>query len=211
MSYDYLDQEIYKEDMEMLRRGGWLTDSTVSACFRYVECIVHRDNDVDDMIFMNAAVTSYAIRENDEEDFAEIFEDFDIDKKRMIFFPINDSNGLSARSGSHWSMLIFDRDAKDPFMHFDSAKSASRNLLNAKILFKKVLPLLKLDLKAKDVAIKEMKCPQQTNAQDCGLYACKFAECYSSGDVAMSACTPSSTRELRAVMVKEIETKAKAL
>ena len=55
---------------------------------------------------------------------------------------MNDSDGLKANGGTHWTLLVFDRD-RGSFFHYDSSKG-SRNDANVKKLIKKLLPLLKL-------------------------------------------------------------------
>jgi len=38
----------------------------------------------------------------DIEDFTDTFEDFEVEKKQLIFLPINDSKGTVVGSGTHW-------------------------------------------------------------------------------------------------------------
>jgi Ulp1 family protease len=132
------------------------------------------------------------------EDFECIFEDFLIHKKELIFFPMNDSKGMTPQSGSHWyacffffttlsfssififyhfffrSLLVFDRNAKGYFRHFDSARSGSGNMTNVNRLVNKLFPLLKT--KNNEFHVVQEKTPQQKNGFDCGPYVCRIAE-----------------------------------
>jgi len=204
-TYDYYDVEIYESEMGVLSGRGWLTDNLVSAYFRYMEVDKYKDMKKT-TLFMDATVTSYAVREDDVEDFADIFEESEIHKKQRIFFPMNDSDGLKANGGTHWTLLVFDRD-RGSFFHYDSSKG-SRNDANVKKLIKKLLPLLKLADADKCTLENVKSCPQQENSYDCGLFVCKFADVLAGGS-SLRGVSQRDIPEIRRLLLREITTKGK--
>lgn len=165
--------------------------------------MIHSGKKIDErMLFIEAAVCSYAVREDDMEDFECTFEDFNIERKELIFFPMNDSKGMTPCSGSHWSLLIFDREAKGYFRHFDSAQSGSGNMANVKHLVKKIFPFLKT--KHKEYKIIEEKTPQQKNHVDCGPYVCRIVELLSQGLPILETHFQVTMPKLRAALYDDI-------
>lgn len=129
-----------------------------------------------------------------------------LNKKNLIFLPINNNNDLSiANGGSHWSLLIFKRnsnnnnnnkDNNDELIHIDSIPHSSNiNVVkNNKYLDK--LNFM-LDANIKDITI-TFPLQKQINSYDCGIHllieTCQYLSLYLSSSNINDNISPSEMR-----------------
>lgn len=86
----------------------------------------------------------------------------DMDKKAVIFMPINDGDPEKANSGTHWSLMVYVREINS-FYYYDTLKF--NNLREGEQTCKRIQPLLKLNEAAQFIP---SSTPQQGNGSDCG-------------------------------------------
>ena len=80
----------------------------------------------------------------------------------LLFFPINSNENRQTAGGSHWSLLVYFKEARN-FVHFDSMKDCNKN--EAVKFYKK----FEQYFNAKHFQV-SLEYPQQTNSSDCGMY-----------------------------------------
>lgn len=85
-----------------------------------------------------------------------------MDKHAVIFMPINDGDPERANSGTHWSLMVYVREANS-FYYYDTLKF--NNLREGEKTYKRIQPLLKLNEAAQFIP---SSTPQQVNGSDCG-------------------------------------------
>lgn len=100
----------------------------------------------------------------------QLLSDLKLDEFDIIFVPVNDNPDVTvAGGGSHWSLLVYSKST-ECFYYFDSL--GEYNYETATDLKTKIEVGLKHGL----IPIKSVKCSQQTNGYDCGVYVLKFME-----------------------------------
>lgn len=97
-------------------------------------------------------------------------EPLDLPSHQLVFFAVNDNDSVHSAGGSHWSLLLYNRQANS-FQHFDSSRSY--NTSAARSLARNVGPFLQAKEKPSFV---EDRCPQQQNSYDCGDYVISITE-----------------------------------
>lgn len=90
--------------------------------------------------------------------------------KDIIIIPVNDSMDFYNESGSHWSLLVFNRKLS-AFYYYDSLPNKSYE--QSKLIANKLLSHLTL---TEQVQIKHVSGPLQDNTYDCGIYTILAAE-----------------------------------
>ena len=90
-------------------------------------------------------------------------EPLDARNKRFIFMPINNNADAERVGGSHWSLLVYDKD-RSLFVHYDSIGS-NENV--AKSFVKKYSSYFGA---SGECYRKAAKFAKQVNSYDCGMY-----------------------------------------
>eukprot|EP01133_Synstelium_polycarpum_P016660 gene16660-19798_t len=95
--------------------------------------------------------------------------------KNIVFIPINNNTDPNVvAGGSHWSLLVFVKQA-NTFYHYDSMRGSNRHA--ALSVARKLSVLLRSGGDKGDVVMLERKqSPQQSNCYDCGLYVLSNVE-----------------------------------
>ena len=114
-----------------------------------------------------------------------------------LLLPLSDSSSLdSALSGTHWSLLHWQRSTG--FSHYDSAASAGsgRSLQVASLVAARLSPLLGLQEAAPVVVSRP--CPQQANHFDCGMHVAASMEFLVAGLAGAPLAAPAEASSMRA-------------
>jgi len=97
----------------------------------------------------------------------------ELDKKDIVLLAVNDASDPSAPGGSHWSLLIFSKQAKE-FFHFDS--SPGSNAHDARALARKMHEYFKTKIGDFGFVMIDVPVLKQTNGYDCGIHLLCNAE-----------------------------------
>ncbi|KAK9476275.1 hypothetical protein V1514DRAFT_188285 [Lipomyces japonicus] len=153
---EYYDASIYKEDFDNLREDRWLNDNNLTFWYEYLErteCLK-----ISDEVSLARPSMAFLLAQS---------------KVRYIFLPINNNSNVEhAEGGSHWSLLVVDRNHTQG--HSGSASTyyydtlGVVNLAEAENVAHKMARLLGLD----KLRMKVMTVQQQTNGSDCGVFVC---------------------------------------
>ena len=113
---------------------------------------------------------------------------------QYVFFPMSDFT-TESMSASHWSLLYIDNTKGTmQFKHFDSMKQC--NLLIARNFAKKIKQIFDLD----NFSVEELRCENQTNKYDCGVYVMAYIDTLlqcNDHDEANRQLTPSLVNDYR--------------
>ncbi|CAI2349899.1 unnamed protein product [Caenorhabditis sp. 36 PRJEB53466] len=93
-----------------------------------------------------------------------------VEQLPLVAFIVNDNNDVQkANGGSHWSLLVFDRQ-KDQFRHFDPISGNNHRV--ALKLIEKARQLVGQNNMQNGLEVEKVL--QQTNSRDCGLYVAQY-------------------------------------
>ena len=155
----YQNSLLRKSDTDLLVGRNWLNDSLIGFWFEYLE-----NKCEGSACFVSPEVAQFIKLAPAE---SKLFvEPLNLRSKDLIFLPVNDSTSYDCPGGSHWSLLVFDNKTEQ-FHHYDSMDDGS-NFCQASKTAKN------LSLTAKDVV--QVKCTQQMNSWDCGVFVCCHAQ-----------------------------------
>lgn len=158
------------------------TPNRLSLCLSLLECKMMTDDCIEmyyDLLsnklgpsniqLMNPSLTqSIKIAPHEVDD---IVTPLELHNKSLIFFPVSDASALLVEGGAHWSLLLFVRQSQK-FYYFDSI--GTFNLPHAKQIAARVSKFLGVE--NKELNIDVLRCPQQTNSVDCGIYTVLFTD-----------------------------------
>ncbi|XP_057781725.1 NEDD8-specific protease 1 [Salvia miltiorrhiza] len=157
----YNDVVLRRSDLDILSGRYFLNDRIIEFYFSYLtSCYPSED------ILLVPPSISFWIKEcPDSASLKDFVEPLHLSTKKLIIFPINDNEDVTrAEGGSHWSLLVFERDT-NAFVHHDSSKS-SFNTADAKRVYKAVASYTSSRATYLDCP----SSPKQVNGYDCGLY-----------------------------------------
>ncbi|XP_029201653.2 sentrin-specific protease 8-like isoform X1 [Acropora millepora] len=163
----FYDSLLRKSDLSLLREGCWLNDRLIGFMFDY---FTHNKFKLisDNVLLISPDVTQF-LKLGQGLEIGIFVEPLDLPSRKLVFFAVNDSDSTHSAGGSHWSLLVYERQ-RNIFHHYDSF--SSHNSPAARSLAKKMEPFLA----AKSSHFVEDRCPQQENGYDCGVYLICFAE-----------------------------------
>ncbi|KAL6066274.1 SUMO1 sentrin specific peptidase 8, variant 2 [Balamuthia mandrillaris] len=111
---------------------------------------------------------------DDINELRELLSPLKLTERRMVFMPINNHNSIETAGGSHWSLLVYNRDSNQ-LHYYDSLRS--HNIAAARKTARKMAPLLLQEGEGEEEpAFVVASSPQQINSSDCGLYVCALSE-----------------------------------
>ncbi|XP_038904351.1 NEDD8-specific protease 1-like [Benincasa hispida] len=164
----YKNVVLRRSDLQSLEDQNYLNDTVID--FYFVHLSVYYQ--YDEILLIPTSVSFLLANAIDLDSFTSTIKSLDLQKKKLIFFTVNNDN-------SHWSLFVYCRK-RNLFMHYDSV-----NQVNCKLAFSIYESLN--DYIIHDSA-KFMEClaPKQRNWYDCGLYVMEISrvicECYSNVD-----------------------------
>lgn len=137
----------------------WISDQSVT---QHIELLNYFFLENSNLCILNPLIVHAVKNITGYSDYLEPLQLYD---KDYLLMPLNNSQKLAEEGGSHWSTLIFDKQSKQ-FFHYDSIGGS--NICNARKIADKIL--LYMTGESVKTVITEVKCPQQVNGYDCGIY-----------------------------------------
>ena len=161
----YNDSIIYESDLKLLDTNNWLNDRLIGFVYEYLEKETFNSecNQKNYFAFVNPSTVQYLKLCSSLDEAKMCFLDpLELDKKDIIFLPLNDNQNEESAGGSHWSLLVIDRK-KLGCMHFDSTGSNHKEAQYFYNKYKSYFGVNKFEVST--------NFPKQTNSSDCGVYA----------------------------------------
>ncbi|XP_070558412.1 sentrin-specific protease 8-like isoform X2 [Ptychodera flava] len=118
IALSFHDSLLRLSDLRLLEGPRWLNDKIIGFAFEYLEREQFCDFS-DDVCFISPEVTQF-IKLSPASDLGIFLEPLNLHNKKFIFLAVNDNESCDSVGGSHWSLLVFDRN-KGQFGHYDSA------------------------------------------------------------------------------------------
>ncbi|CAM9177978.1 unnamed protein product [Choristocarpus tenellus] len=201
---NYHDAVLYDTDVALFGGCNWLNDNCVNWYFRYLESEVFAGRD--ELLFMDPAVVSCMLLQCEEdEELIDLGRGIKAGERTHVFIPINDTEELLS-SGSHWSLLVYERET-GTFKHLDSSNNHNaRTARNAAEQFSRLLGKTDMQVVVED----ESGVPQQENGYDCGMYTILIAE-WIAGEVVGKRQSGQVAPHLSPKYVAEARVQTKAL
>jgi Ulp1 family protease len=187
--FSYRDADVHLEDLVLFEDGQWLNDSCINFCFRRLEDELNSNK----VLLVDPCLVSFLRFQVDaDEEFEELASGLGVKEKTWLLVPINDCSDLLGAS-THWSLLLCNIES-GYVAHCDSC--GNTNFLSATKTTEKLCKLLgryhtiqsfrfqfirfssffsKLFSNRKLSVPVSIRCPQQTNGYDCGVYTILFA------------------------------------
>ncbi|XP_017565252.1 sentrin-specific protease 8 [Pygocentrus nattereri] len=164
----YQDSLLRRSDVSLLEGPHWLNDQVIGFAFEYFA--TERFKSLGDKVcFISPEVTQFIKCASCQEELALFLEPLRLPSRRWVFLAVNDNSNQTA-GGSHWSLLLYQRDAGH-FSHYDSQSGG--NSLHARRITAKLETFLSARAQ---VPFVEEPCPSQQNSYDCGMYVICNAE-----------------------------------
>lgn len=166
----YNDVVLRRSDEDILSGPHFLNDRIIEFYFSHLSS----SYPCQDVLLVPPAISFWIMHCPVIDSLKDFVEPLDLPAKKLILFPVNDNEDVSeAEGGSHWSLLVFHRDA-NAFVHHDSCRGL--NTRNAKRLYNVVFKLVSGLGSLSDANYLECPdSPQQMNGYDCGLYVSAIA------------------------------------
>ncbi|KAJ7331229.1 hypothetical protein OS493_020011 [Desmophyllum pertusum] len=149
-------------DLSLLEEGRWLNDRLIGFVFDYFTHNQFKQIS-DDVVFISPDVTQF-LKLGQGIEIGIFLEPLNLPSQKLIFFAVNDNDSKLSAGGSHWSLLMYNRQT-NCFHHYDSFSCC--NTSAARSLARNVEPFLTAKQSPSFV---EDRCPQQQNSYDCGVY-----------------------------------------
>eukprot|EP00898_Chlorokybus_atmophyticus_P002697 jgi/Chlat1/3428/Chrsp23S03753 len=166
---NYGDAVLNDSDVELLKTDDWLNDAVIEFYFEY--CRRERFQGLEEVLLVSPSVAYWVAHCPDEEDAKSTLEPLELTRRALIVLPVcNNPDVEAAEGGSHWSTLIYDREA-NVFEYYDSLGDA--NEPSARELADAVAPYLGA---SSPPLHRRQHTPQQINSVDCGVYVLAIAD-----------------------------------
>ena len=167
LKYDGIS--ITKKDKDTLRQGEFLSDNIISLAFALCES-ENKEEMCNKGIVLVRPEMAHLLKNADRPRVRQQMKALGIDKAKRVIMPVNNSEQLEEwSSGSHWTILGWDRES-NTFYHIDSLPG--QNVKHAKNLAADMLDGSIFDitgnLQARFIELEEYG--KQKNGFDCGLY-----------------------------------------
>ncbi|KAL3616406.1 hypothetical protein CASFOL_039796 [Castilleja foliolosa] len=161
----YNDVVLRRSDLGILSGPYFLNDRIIEFYFSHLATLHPRD----DILLVPPSIAFWIKECPDIASLKDFVDPLHLPKKDLIIFPINDNDDVErAEGGTHWSLLVFERNA-NLFVHHDS--SDGFNSAHARRVYRAVVSYTGCEAGYKEW----YETPRQTNGYDCGLYVLAIA------------------------------------
>ena len=157
-----------EHDVSLLDNGQWLNDKLIGFAFEYFEYELYVDIS-SRVVFVSPEVTQFIKMIESKEEVAMFLSSLSLKTCEYIFFAVNNCESSMATGGTHWSLLVYCRKLST-FDHFDSCNGMNKT--SASQLCRHVAPHITED----PIKLNDVRCVQQSNGYDCGMYVIIHAE-----------------------------------
>jgi len=186
------DALVRESDVQLLEGPHWLNDNLIGFFFEYLH--KHRFESTDRIRFMSPEVTQF-FKLARGEDLMDCLQPLQLEQAELILLAVNDAEDPSIPGGSHWSLLVYSRQAL-AFYHLDSGGGVNRD--DAQRLARKLhwfldsrrrhtAPARPLSVpslpsrpspscSASEFRFEDVEVPAQGNGYDCGVHVLCHAE-----------------------------------
>ena len=159
------DSVIRKSDLKLLVGPHWLNDRIISFYFEY---LYDKEFDqTDKLIFISPEVSQF-LKMARKEELGIFLEPLQLECKDLIILAVNNSSDPTKAGGSHWSLLMFSKQAQE-FFHYDSSSGYNKEAAQQLASRTHSYLLNKVDEKF-PFKMKEVTVIQQSNGYDCGVH-----------------------------------------
>ncbi|XP_050210181.1 uncharacterized protein LOC126660637 isoform X2 [Mercurialis annua] len=161
----YNDVVLRQSDLEILSGRHFLNDRIIEFYFSYLSS----SHPSEDVLLLPPSIAFWISNCPDTECLKDFLKPLKLADKKLVIFPVNDNDDVNlAEGGSHWSLLVYDRNS-DVFVHHDSFSGT--NGRHALRLYEAVARYLaSSDATVHAKYMEHTDSPQQLNGWDCGLY-----------------------------------------
>ncbi|GMY21198.1 NEDD8-specific protease 1-like [Fagus crenata] len=116
----YEDIVLRASDLDILEGPCYLNDQIIAFYFGYLSSSCNNN----DILLVPPSVSFWLANCRDE-DLKDLIEPLKLSSKKLIIFTVNDNDDLSGGdSGTHWSLIVYDR-SKNTFSHHDSMEGVN--------------------------------------------------------------------------------------
>ena len=164
------DSVLRESDLELLKGPHWLNDRVISFYFEYLH--LNKFESSNKICFISPEVSQF-LKLASPAEIPVFLEPLALEDKETILLAVNNASDPDQPGGSHWSLLIFSRQALE-FSHLDS--SPGLNGFDAKQLARRLHGFLSKKIEGLKFDFVEMSVPRQTNGYDCGIHLLSHAE-----------------------------------
>ncbi|KAM7259406.1 hypothetical protein ACFE04_015147 [Oxalis oulophora] len=166
----YNDVVLRRSDLGILNGPHFLNDRLIEFYFSYLPT-THPSPDI---LLLPPSIPFWIMNCPDIESLQDFVQPINFPDKKLVIFPVNDNDDVSrAEGGSHWSLLVYYRDA-NKFVHHDSCRGL--NAWSAKKLYRAVVGYMgNSDKSSNGMYVECDNSPRQVNGYDCGLYVTAIA------------------------------------
>lgn len=164
------DVVLRRSDLDILSGPYYLNDRIIEFYFSYLSSS-HVSQDI---LLVPPSIAFWILNCPDVTYLKDFVEPLKLPEKKLIIFPVNNNEDVNlAEGGSHWSLVVYERNA-NVFVHHDS--SGGMNKMQAKQLFSTIVGFIGGSTLASNANYQEcVDSPQQTNGYDCGVYVIAIA------------------------------------
>ena len=164
------DSLLRESDVKLLQGPHWLNDNIIGFYFEYLH--EHKFESSSKICFISPEVSQF-LKLASSAELPVFLEPLALEDKETILLAVNNASDPSQPGGSHWSLLIFSRQALE-FFHLDS--SQGMNDSDARMLAKHVHGFLAKKIPTLQFSFSQLTVPTQTNGYDCGIHLLSHAE-----------------------------------
>lgn len=164
------DALLRESDVTTLSGPFWVNDKVIGFYFEYLH--QSKFDSTDKLCFISPEVSQF-LKLVSAAEIPVFLEPLNLEEKETILLAVNDASDPDQPGGSHWSLLVFSRQANE-FFHLDS--SSGLNDYHARQLAKKLHEYLIKKLPKFSFRFSEVDVLRQSNGYDCGIHLMMHAE-----------------------------------
>lgn len=164
------DTLLRESDVRLLSGPFWVNDRLIGFYFEYLH--QNKFDGMDKLCFISPEVSQF-LKLVSPAEIPIFLEPLSLEEKETILMAVNNAMDPESPGGSHWSLLVFTRQAKE-FFHLDSSPGLNED--HARKLAKKVHEFLIKKLPKFSFRFTAVDVLKQNNGYDCGIHTMTHAE-----------------------------------